>query len=342
MTFQHDYYADGACGDISLVPTAETAALLPKYRLLFGAINKKKPSSYQLLQESVETAPLTYSPLIPLPTSYELRFEMHLTHAAFMNFTDFDGHAPKSSEEIYFFENQAGASLFPSPDLITSGVYEKMGLAGDLVRLDGLGSAVIVSVTRPGGPTLFTTTAFEEGSDFVAVVELDKYDSGVYVLQWGATTKRIYHDPRLVGKGLFGILQIKAGGSYSVFPNYLHAFVARLATWKYYVLPKGGTVVPGTYSISSTGTSFDAGQVFDLNSAPSDLKTAMAAGGFSNAVVFTSVLPTDEIAYSETARSFITLNRTISASTKTLVNHLPNPSAGSPNATVIVVVDAPV
>jgi hypothetical protein len=363
ITFEHGYYADQVCGDIILVPTAETAVLLPKYRLLFGVIDKKRPSSYQILQENVETAPLTYVPLIPLPTSYELRFEMQVKNAAFMNFTKFGLLAPKSSHEIYYFENQSG---IPSPlEAITNGTYQKMDLVGNLVRLDGLMSAVTVSVSRPGGSTLFTTTAFAEGSGFVALVELDEYAPGVYILDWGGTPKKVYHDARLLGKGLFGILQLKVGGTYSIGTAYAHTFEVKSPNWTYYVLLRGDGHEP-YYEITSVSHGmFEAVAVggepeFDVPPDPyipahfsfdpldplgdpidTDdpyLDAAMIASKVFKAIVFVSE---DEFDYSEVARSFITLTRTF-PTPKTIVEHLPNPSAGNPNPTVIVIVESPI
>lgn len=344
ISFEHNYYASSKCGDLVVTPTEETAAKLPKYRLRWGVVNRKRPESYQLLQENVEVTPppaQTFAPLVPLPANYVLRFEMALTNSNFMNFTDFNGQPAKSGQEIYYFENQPIVGSPPLPHALTaSGLYDKMELTAGMLNITGLSGSVTIAVAPAGGATLFSVSSYQEGASWVARVNLEGHSPGVYVLTWGANTKRVYLDPNLVGKNLFGVLHLINGSPRTVASQYLHPFVAKRVTWKYYVLPKGGIGAGVSYSISSANPTFGAGTVVTAPVADPVLNAAMVAGGFQKAVVFASNGTSTLISYSEVARSSIALTRTSGTTTKTLVSNLPNPAVGNPSACVFVTVDA--
>jgi hypothetical protein len=330
----HDYYAEGSCGDIVVQPTADTAALLPKYRLRWGSVRKQRASSFQLLREQIDAS----TPLVDLPVNFLLRFEMALTNEAFLNFTDIPR---KSSREIFLFGNQlTGTSL-------TGASYEKMELVGHTAQIEGLTGATTVTAIPLAGGAPVTAVAFQQAGAWVARLDLENAPIGVFDLTWTIASvpfsKRIYHDAGLVGKGLFGILHLQQGNSLVIGSGYTQAFKARKESWKYYVLFKGASDIGTNFviehpSLNFNRVAFNYPSLSNVATGDLALDTAMLVSNIKVAARFES---TTQVSYQDAARSFIALRRTAGTGAGIVVKHLPNPALGDPNAAVIVIVDPP-
>jgi hypothetical protein len=334
IDLMHDYYAEGSCGDVVVQPTAETAALLPKYRLRWGSLRKQRASSFQLLREQIDAS----TPLVDLPVNYLLRFEMALTNEAFLNFTDIPR---KSSREIFLFGNQATGTSLRGP------AYEKLELVGDAAHIEGLTGATTVTAVPVAGGASVTAVAFQQAGAWVARLNLERAPIGVFDLTWSVASvpfaKRIYHDPGLLGKGLFGILHLQQGNTLTIGSSYVQAFKARKTTWKYYVLFKGPSDLGINFviehpSLNFNRSAFNYPSLSDVATGDLALDTAMLVSNIKVAARFES---TTQVSYQDVARSFIALRRSAGTGPGIVVKHLPNPALGDPNAAVIVIVDPP-
>lgn len=322
---QHEYYVGFRCGDFVVTPAHDTAALFPKYRLLWGAVSKQRVSSYQLLREYIDEV----TPLIQLPTDFLLRFELRLTNPALPNFTE--DLPAKASNEVFLFENQDSG-----PDL-TDGSYRKMEVVGVRARLSGVGAEETVTVTEVATGEEFTVIASPNGDVYI---DLEPHPVGIYRLEWPTDqTKEVYFDPSLVGKDLFGILHLRQDGLLSIGSSYTHRFAVKSVAWHYYVLLKGNAadhdyeVTPG---FSGSGAE-DYEYIEDINTGNPAVDATMIAGNILSFQKFTS---DDDLEYSEVARTLALKRIVPSQDPKPLIKNLPNPPAGNPNPVVIVTVDA--
>ena len=334
VNFMHDYYADGLCGDFVVQPTSETAARLPKYRLLWGSVNKKRTHKYELLREQIDAV----TPLLPLPAQFLLRFEMYMTKPEFVNFTSDVSHR---SREIFVFENQLDGHSLMGPN------FRKMELVNTVFQVNNLPIAANVLVTPADGSTPWLVAAHDEEGSRMARVGLDGKPSGIYMLTWPGGTQEIYHDPTLYGKGIFGVLHLAVtpGLGIDIADNtYTLSFKARAAKWKYFLMlnrpPHTGSVYqilnanPGNNGafnfVAYPQVSWDPVQDPD----PAQL-VAMSHG----AEILAFISDTD-IPYRDAARSSIKLDRSVTFP-RVVANDLPNPALGAANAAVFVSVENP-
>lgn len=336
ITFSHDYYTSGTSTDFVLSPIAETIKLISKYRLLFGQKSKYAQDVYVLLQDTVDG-----TPLIDLPTTYQLRFGITLENPDLINFTDLPGLAPG---EIYYFENQTvGTDLHGA-------TFESMELVGSRFTWSDLtaGTTTVKAISVNTGDEV-EFDAFTEDSVLQARLDLEGLEPGVYELYRNALAspdKLVYYDPGLLGKGLFGVLHLTESASLSVQPAHEIIMTSADQRWRYFVVLKGNH---GTfeYSISDEG---GGGLVFqDPTTAPTytltdaDNATVTLLGDLYAGSSVEVLVSTTSITYQEAVRSLITLGRKLPADlTPTpLIANLPNPPAGAAQAGVIVGVDAP-
>lgn len=334
VNFMHDYYADGICADFVLQPTAETAAQLPKYRLLWGTVDKKRTHKYELLREQLDAV----TPLLPLPTQFILRFEMYMIKPDFVNFTTGVSHA---SREIFVFQNQVdGHSLMGEE-------FRKMELVHTVVHLNNLPAAADVLVTPGNGDTPWTVLGYDENGGRVARVGLDGKPSGIYTLTWPGGTKEVYHDPQLYGKGVFGILHLVVSPGLGIDiadNNYTLSFAARATKWKYFVMlnrpPHAGSV----YQILNANPTNNG--AFNFVAYPQgswdpvqDPDPAQLVAMSHGAEILAFISDTD-IPYRDAARSSIKLDRSVTFP-RVVANDLPNPALGAANAAVFVSVENP-
>jgi hypothetical protein len=342
FAFQHDYYfsdPDKECGDLILKPTSDTAALMAKYRLLFGAVNKKKPGEYQLLREYIDET----TPLLPLPADYQLRFEIYVTNPAFRNFTDFGTPAViADSREIYFFENQSTAS-----DDLMGADYRKMEVVWNAVQLTDLPAGVDVLVTPDDGSSPWTVTGYDENGVRKARIILENRPNGVYTLGWPAASptifKEVYRDGQLMGKGLFGILHLTVDtGTLEVnTAGYEHLFAVKAAKWQYFLMLKN-VATPGDYSLTNGNPTGNGAFTFSeyIYGADDDIDDFIdQLTAINNGATIKAFLTSANIAYRDVARSSLRLMRT--GFTDPVIGNLPNPPAGSANPAVLVAVEEP-
>lgn len=338
LKFTHDYYSDGLCPDLEMLPTSDTLKLLKGYRLLFGPKSKFSKSEYVVLQENVSGAPL-----LTLPDSYKMRFYLSLKSSDFLNFSDLP---ELLNKEVLFFENQAvGTDLHGAS-------FEKMELTGDLVYWTGVSGGISeVTATLKGGTDTVTFDTYTEGSSLAVRLNLKGLEKGVYELFEDASliaTKTIYYDPELLGKDVFAVIHFTESVSLNIGANHTISFASRDETWRYFVVLKG-THTGYNYSIYDSNEpislSFSeytaAGYVLTTADLATESMLNELYGAEAAVEIYVSSSP---LTYQEQARSLITLGRKkiIDIDFSALYKNLPNPAAGNPAAGVIIGVDPPI
>lgn len=346
VTFGHTYYTDGRCKDILMQPTPDTAALMPRYRLLFGMVDKRTHDSYQLLQEYTGSTPsIVGSPLIALPDTYTLRFSLALTNVHFPNFT---ADAAASGSDVFYFENQSdGESLLDT-------AMRKMPLiagAAHIVHAQLTGAATI-TVTPPGGAATWTVAAYQDAGVWQARVNLEGKAPGIYGFTWtGLTgTCEMYYDPQLAAQRPFGILHLHKGGGLDIAGNdYAHEFAARAIKWKYFFFLKDSPhTSEADYATYNANTGLNG--VFEfvaLSSGNYEAETGLTSqeiDALKNGANVKAYISDVVIPFREAARPSVQLAVQPVPSnppTSVIIPNLPNPGVGSPTATVFVHVEKP-
>jgi hypothetical protein len=338
LYLKHDYYKSGYCGDFIVAASVETADFLKRNRMIFGSGLRTNSSHFQTLREFVGQ-----SAVIPLPSTYRLRFTLTLKNAALLNFTNF-GEDKKGPNDIYLFRNSTNGAV----NQVWALDRTKATVTGDFLQLEGLDELTTSITATPesfiaGEP--FNIAVLEENDDYKARINFEKKPKGRYLLSGDGpfVSQYVYYDPTLVGKGLFGLVELTVNESFAInSTGYAVDLHAKTAFWKYFVVFKGSHT-NFTYAINS-GLNFESyddeaedwsaydektlGLLTSLNALPSQIKAWRSQ---------------DPLQYQEVARSFITLKRTDSNDvTVDVVTNLPNPTAGAPEAVVIVGVDPPV
>ena len=336
ITFSHDYYTDGTSADFTLAPTSETKKLIKRFRLLFGQKSKYSSDVYVLLQDTNDG-----TPIIALPSEYQLRFAISLENPDLINFTDLPGLDPG---EIYYFENQSvGNDLHGAS-------FEKMELVGSRFAWTDLTAGTTTVRARSAATSdevEFDT--YTEDSVLQVRIDLEGMQPGIYELYrnaLGTPDRTVYFDPELLGKGHFGILHLTENSALNISAAHQIVMEASEKRWRYFVVLKGNH---GTYdySVSDDG---GGGLTFqDPTVAPTytmtdaDNATVTLLGNLYSGSTVEVFVSTTAIPYQEAARSLITLGRKLPADlTPTpLISSLPNPPSGEAQAAVIVGVDPP-
>lgn len=342
FTLQHDFYTDGLTGDLLMIPTADTARLIQRYRMVFGNVTKTTKSKYVLLQDTVGGVPV-----ITLPANCQFRFGLKLTLGAFANFTDFDMPGPG---EIYVFENSGVATE------LVSGAASKYALKGGPFVWTGItGNPATVSATHIFTQEVKTVVPYQADGALQASFDLNGMPAGLYQLRRQgvpSVDQTIYYDPELAREGVFAVLHLRqtSAPAQAILPAYTLSFARKEVRWKYFVVLNGDhsaytySVIDNRtvseYHFDTQGTVTPAYALSDADQATLDMLADNYPSDDVN--VFVS---SEDIPYLQATRSFITLGRynTLAGAgaTSPVIQHLPNPPISSANPAVIVRIDPP-
>lgn len=347
ISVSHGFYTSGNSSDFVLKPTSDTSQLMRRYRLLFGAKSKYSLADYVLLQETVSG-----TPLIELPTTYQLRFALELKNNALMNFSELPDLGPR---EVFFFENQpAGNQLYDTTP-------EKMDLVGEQFSWEGITAGTVqvrAEHVDTGEQVTFDTFTEIDAITTLNVVKVRLQLAGLpvgrYRLYRDAQVnhdKEIYFDPNLSGRDTWGVLHLTESAGLDIISGYQLAFNASERRWKYYLVLKGNQG-SSTYTVNDATLigplTFEEQSVvnppYPLSSADQKIMDTLS-GVYAGATVQVMV-STQSIQYREAPRANIQLNRVTPNGGNppivlSIIKNLPNPDCSIPHAGVIVSVDPP-
>ncbi len=102
----HDYFSDGRCKNVEVVPSRETARMLQQYGLFFRQVE----TTYHIVAKNDGNTPLFVEE--NLQTS--LNFHLKINDPYFLNYTDLP--LEISSNQVYYFSNLNAATSFLSKE----------------------------------------------------------------------------------------------------------------------------------------------------------------------------------------------------------------------------------
>ncbi len=297
IRFLHLYYSGRSSSDLRLVPTAPTARMLSKYRLMVR----------QMADGVVVLAPVVGSPAklqfpIGLAEGFKLVFRVELTNPHFLNFTDLLFKKPpikylKPLKMGYYFSNLQNNPLqLTSPDQDLKLLSKKNASpASEEDRLpfwdlslrifnDPTANSLDYKIKDSNGTEVFAETINTAGpfSEY-APENPPNLSPGIYKLtKDGGAEQQVYIDDEIYHAPPFGLVEIhhsatvpddykivQAGTSDTLnFQSYHLLFEARSTTWRYR-FPGGLT---GITAVKKGATNFTQKVADKLYESPSVIK----------------------------------------------------------------------
>jgi hypothetical protein len=341
---KHSFYKSEFTSDLGIAPTRETIEKLANFKLLF----KESPTGFQLLYRAVAS---NNNASFHVIDNAVFSFALTLNNKIpFLNFTDLTD--PSSvvyaSGKILYFRNTTTT---------TNGiVYELLNrLLPATFTYDLAVTALITDIVRLQvkdaiGTTVFTSDPLiqDDNGKYHSPVDLHQYAPGKFSIielknATPQTTEKVYVDSNLVGKDVFGVLDIeyKTGqpfgmstftfGDFIGLSPFVVQFTRRLSTWKYFVVLKSGNTLISDTSVTIVDESNDSGNSNNPYDDFSFSKTTSTVNG-QDAFVFTSIAPSLTIPFFETAKLKLRLKKDISSVLTPIIDNLPNPTIGSISA----------
>jgi hypothetical protein len=289
LTLCHGYFADGYDRFVRLFPTAETALLLQRGKMLFKALPHGVTVLYRAGEDEVR-------PLVALDHDVSFVFVMMSENASRMqHVTDFDEPGGKrySAGKVLFFRNVPSAASTDSgnPEIITHELID--GLRPSLFTFlfsvpsnpqhvqfrmtDKDGNMVSVGKDANGQALPFTLNLTISGDNcFSQQVDLRNKPKGRYtitVLDGMGTTvlekQKIYVDNDLAARNNIGIVEIvypsSAGHLYGQTEAYRIEFQRASLYWKYFIVNKSRNIDFSNDSLLITDRGSTNGSPYLLN-----------------------------------------------------------------------------
>ena len=320
---EHEFGVSDPCY-FTIYPTPDTEKALKRNRLLFRQLSNSFVLLYDSLSDSEEA-------LVPVTGKEKFRFVLKLNLPEFHSFTDI----PMDSSKIFCFSNKTSAKDGSELPLHADSPSEKFVSAKDLFELtyqilridEEAVSTTKYTLVDQGGNTIFEKTLNPVESRIFYEHDFSQRSAGLYELRKDdVKVKSFYADNFLAKNKAFAVLEIHTGESIpadyviveddgTVKPKkYQLKFKCRSTTWRYFVIPQYSELEDDdTLEVEgSSGITFSAGVQETLSSGKS-------------AYVFNS---DDIFPVKKQPVKNIALKKTNGVS-KTLINHLPNPTASS-------------
>ena len=258
----HDFYTSGFSKDFSISPTAKTRDKIQDQRLIF----RQLATGVKMFYRSVSR--LDSNPFLPIADgvySFALTLKNKLE---FINITELDESPTNkyAAGKIVYIRNTNTITNGLTTELLNRLMPEQFTY--DFVIPDV--ADVILNILDFGGTPVFTSdplTADDDGV-FHVPVNLQEFGSGKYTLQQINNTstvvaeEEIYVDSALVGKDVFGILDIELKTNVNTFADFvaLNAFATgftrRLTRWKYFIINRSKRIssftTSATFAITDT------------------------------------------------------------------------------------------
>jgi|GEM_PF-5850045 len=253
VTLRHDYYRDGACPDLQVVPTATTSALLTARRLRL----LPRADGFSVVGPVDTDSAGNTVPSFPLEVSTRLVFALVLTRPDFLYFTDLP--LETGSATRYLLRNREGALELSSGAVVARADQVRLSPPQLTVAVprSAIGAAVVVTDEANAERARVQVPSFT-GDSLEVPLSLGGL-SGVASLKVGAApAERLFVDAELPRLGPFAVLELRTlggtwpptqvvGGKQAIAPlDFTADFRRRSTRWRYHV------VVPTDYADVAT------------------------------------------------------------------------------------------
>jgi putative component of toxin-antitoxin plasmid stabilization module len=251
----HNFYSDGISADFSITPTASCRRLLREYGLLFRMTAKGFAVFYEVAPPGMDTA----ISLKPIAEDVRFSFMLQSRNPLLNNYTDIP--LDNSPGGIYYLHNLNG-NVQSSQLLLSSDTASEYLNGQDALELraqtfahefETANAAERIEVLDQfSTPVIQQTVQIVEGR-FSYPVDLRPFGAGGFTLRIeNGDTHRFYAGDELIGKNLFGIIDIfrhddvpgayqftDAANAHAVTPKtYTVKLDNRKTFWKYFLVLK--------------------------------------------------------------------------------------------------------
>jgi hypothetical protein len=204
VRLRHDYYQDGACPALRVVPTRATMALLAARRLRlipradgFCVIGPVEVDSSGHARAS-----------FPLEPGNRFVFALVLTEPDFLYFTELP--LEGGPRQRYLLRNRAGSAALSSKASV--GAADQVRLTGPQLTVQvprkAIGTTVRVE-DEAGSPLASAQVPAFDGDSFEVTLSLGEFSGLARVRVGSSPAELLFVDAELVGMGPFGILELR-------------------------------------------------------------------------------------------------------------------------------------
>ncbi|MBN1209705.1 MAG: hypothetical protein JXB05_32955 [Myxococcaceae bacterium] len=207
VRLRHDYYRDGACPVLRVVPTPTTAALITARRLRF----QPRADGFSLIGQVEQDGEGNVRPRFPLEPRDRFVFALALTEPDFLYFTDLP--LEGGPGQRYLLRNREGSSVLSSGAAVGTGDRVRLTPPQLTVKVpaSAIGASVVVE-DEAGAPRASAPVPSFEGDSLELPLSLGGF-SGVARLRVGAgAPEPLFVDAELPGMGPFGLLELRPLG----------------------------------------------------------------------------------------------------------------------------------
>ena len=223
--FLHEYYTDGKCPDLEIVPASATARIMKGQWLSMHSFE----NGFNLAYSSEKLA----DPQDPAFTYEKLHFLLRVKKDDFFHYTAIDW---KERFLFYYSFDTAGQQLETSQIKLFGQLFNYQF---SVVQI----APVTISITNASGVQVYEETLDITENDNDVQIDLRNQPGGQYniiILQNEVPVheEKCVIDTDLLGAKIFGILEIPELSPADPAPLFQVAFESSQSTWKYYVIVK--------------------------------------------------------------------------------------------------------
>ncbi len=327
----HEYFPDGVCRPLQLLPSCECQSFLRLYGLRFRPLNGGGAVYFPATPDSGENS----QPILPIDEETRFTFALIADDLHFLNYTNLPFTTPGDS--CYYFSNLHDSAMVDDFSL-------QLGNQGLVTAFDSvLLRPKFFAISAPAGPEKITVLDRQDrlvdsvvtplaGEKENYQIDLRAHKSGLYTLHFSEGETSIYYvDDGLYQQKVFGVVDLFASKAVAeenqfvdirqpeiVTPKtYSIHYEKRATFWRYYVIPRA--LEPS--DVEKLRVFHEKG-LFGFHK----MGEACISGG-ENAVVFQS---DDPIPLEQTPVKNLTLQFKRSGSEfQPLIEHLPAPKVTS-------------
>ncbi len=312
IDLMHEFYTNGICREISVVPSPFTQTIMNNYGILFKSTEKGAVLMYELTYGS-STAKF------PIDKKLKLTFFFSSGNSYFTNFTQLDFSDRPNS--LYYFNNQSPAISGQKHTIIDSGLMAPLALISrDLKVTKNSGSVSYLLLTNPADQ--INKFLFSNEQDEL-VLKLSGLENGRYTIkQYDSTDTLVgtpfifYYNSDLKGQIPMAVFEMFIDKTYDISNpiDFIFNFNSRKTFWRYKILKnKAGTPLSSDDFTSAT-LSID----HEPDNPADEIKFSDPSG--SNPIIIKSV---EKVKLKESGYNKIRLYK----NSNILKSNLPNPSA---------------
>lgn len=251
----HDYYKNGICNSLTIIPTADCLKKIKNYKLIFKQNGSSFNIVYKATDESgtplIDASGLLFTFIISLNNPNEL---LNITHL------DINTDVFTSKKVIHFTNNPANSKTithkfidYLKPQIFNYKFpFKANNLSTDIANLEVL--------DMEGNTILGSWSSIPPDNDYYYYkkIDLSNYPNGKYIFRPGDSNnvqrdEIIYIDNELSNQSIFGLIEIAYDSN--ALDEYNISLIRQESYWKYFIVNKSGNIDLDSFSLNIENTS---------------------------------------------------------------------------------------